>query len=57
MATAAHNEKRRDHCAETMFTVDTTMAKALQGLLNENPGLIPVDKRPKEYKDCFQNYY
>lgn len=34
MATESHNKKRDQHCAENNMTVDTTMAKELQGMFN-----------------------
>jgi hypothetical protein len=35
MALDAHNAKRTLHCADEAMTVDVTMAKALQAVLNE----------------------
>lgn len=61
MAAKAHNEKRRLHCAKEM-TLDFTMAKALQSMLDTNDHAYfnvndDKGKRPAEYADCIENIY
>lgn len=57
MAAAAHNVKRTLHCADEPMTVDTAMAKALQGMLNTKQAPTVKAERPALYKECFENYY
>lgn len=57
MAAASHNVKRTLHCADEPMTVDTAMAKALQGMLNDKQAPTIKAERPVEYKECFENYY
>jgi hypothetical protein len=39
------------------MTVDTAMAKALQGMLNTKQAPTVKAERPALYKECFENYY
>jgi hypothetical protein len=39
------------------MTVDTAMAKALQGMLNDKQAPTVKAERPALYKECFENYY
>jgi len=57
MAAAAHNAKRTLHCADEPMTVDVTMAKALQGMLNNKQAPTVKAERDTLYKDCFENFY
>jgi len=56
MAAKAHNVKRTLHCAKDML-VDTTMAKALQKMLDASQTVTDPTKRPALYKDCIENFY
>lgn len=61
MALEKHNSLRTDHCADTAYESDKTMAIALQNLLNANKDpsakrTAPKD-RPKDYQKCFESLY
>jgi hypothetical protein len=57
MAEAAHNAKRKEHCADTPLTWDKEMATALQRMLNNKQAPTVATERPAKYKDCFENFY
>jgi hypothetical protein len=56
MATKAHNKLRADHCAHPM-TTDTTMAKALQRMIDNSQNPTDPLKRPAPYQNCYENFY
>jgi len=56
MALKAHNGKRTDHCA-TDYTLDDTMAKAMQSMLNAEQTPTDPAGRPEPYRECLENFY
>jgi len=56
MASKAHNDLRAKHCAEK-YTVDSTMAKEMQKLLDANQRASTKAERTKPYKECQENFY
>jgi hypothetical protein len=56
MATRAHNEKRKQHCASSV-TIDATMAKSLQLMISNSQNPTDPASRPEPYRTCYENFY